>query len=232
MAHQIMPLGKWRKEVSWNDPDVMYAPDGGHINNQITPEEYALQREIETHGQTVIVSETKDPQKIGKIDSRKFVNRLKDIMNDEYQNLDYEQKLQLLATERPSVGGFFNMSASQQLDEMIRQAKQTGQLDNNHNFHHPVAGSTIHAGPNQIMTGFMANMHNLRTGGVTQQQQNLPTQMTSQQKPVIVNQGKDLQRIVPRPTIKADREQLKNLVAQKQKQSQATLARNPYKKGN
>lgn len=228
MPHQILPLGKWRKEVSWNDPEVMFAPDGGHSNNQITPEDYVLEREMEGHD-TILNTETTDPTKIGKIDPKKFVNKLKSVMDDSYYNLDYEQKLQLLASEKPSLGGFFNMGASMELDEMIRAAKANGQLDVNNNFHQPVAGSQIQVGqqvsndPIASMNRFMSTMD---TASLNPPQPQQP--MPQQQRPIQQQAAPQpqLQRVAPKPTIKASRDQLKNLIAQKQQSS--NTARNPY----
>lgn len=227
MPHQITPQGRWKKEVSWNDPDVMYSPDGGHINNQITPEEYVMEREIESGGETVLNLNTKDPTKLGKIDSKKLVDKLKNIMSDNYYNADYEYKLKTLASERPSIGGFFDMGASMQLDDMIKAAKENGQIDNNNNFH---AGSQIHV--NAPMNSMMANLNRLK--GIQQPQsrpqpQQQQQQMMRQSAQLIPTPEQRLEKIDPRPKIKASREQLKNLIAQKQQSS--NLVKNPYAGG-
>ena len=219
MPHQITPLGKWRKEVSWNEPDVMFDSSSGHSNNQITPEDYVMEREIETNGETILNHQ-------GKIDPKKFVNKLKNVMTNGYNNMDYEQRLQLLASERPSIGSFFNMSASMELDDMIKAAKLNGQIDNNNNFHQPMGGSRIQVAQQgqPLMSSMNVNMNRLRMGNQPQQVQQ-PQQF---QRPVDIPQP-SRERIVPRPKIKANREQLKSLIAQKQQSS--SVAQNPYQKG-
>ena len=230
MAHEITPLGKWRKEVSWNDPNVMFAPDGGHTNNQITPEDYVMEREIDSNGETVLNLDTIDPQKVGKIDPKKFVNKLKMVMSDNYYNMDYEQKLQLLASEKPSVGGFFDMGASMQLDDMIKVAKANGQMDVHNNFQQPVAGSQIQIAQQgqQLMSTMTSNMNRLKMGA-TAPRQVIAQQVDAQHQQTIQPQRQLIpERTVQRPKIKANREQLKNLIAQKQQSS--NMAQNPYAK--
>lgn len=213
MSHQITPIGKWRKEVSWNEPEVMYAPDGGHMNNQITPEEYVIEREIETQGSTVL------DEKTCKISHKKVLDKLKTVMTDNYYNYDYEQRLQMLAANKPSVGGFFNMGASQELDYLIQAAKETGQLDPNNNFQQPFSGSQIHVAQGSVPSNSMiANMDRIMNKNQTYQSppQQRPIRMQPTQilQTAMASQQQQIPKITPKK-IKANREQLKNLLSKR-----------------
>ena len=213
MAHQITPIGKWRKEVSWNDPEVMYAPDGGHMNNQITPEEYVIEQDIEMQGTSVL------DEKTCKISSKKVLEKLRTVMTDNYCNYDYEQRLQMLAANKPSVGGFFNMGASQELDYLIQAAKETGQLNSNNDFQQPVAGSQIHVAQGSVPSNSMiANMDRImnKTPVHQPQPQQRPIQMQPTQilQTAMANQPQQVPKITPKK-IKANREQLKNLLSKR-----------------
>lgn len=132
--HQITPLGRWKKEVSLNGADYRYNPEGGHMYNQISPEEYAQERWAETGGDTAI-SEN------GTIDRRGVIERLKDRLLNPERTMHYTENLAASSYDNPFFANFLNkhmdMSASYEMDDIIKLAKQRGQLDDYGNWNNP-----------------------------------------------------------------------------------------------
>lgn len=135
-SHQITPLGRWKKEVSLNNPDIRFHPDGGHMYNQISPEEYAQERWAETGGDTAV-------NEHGAIDRRGVVERLKDRLLNPERSYHYTENLAASSFDNPFFANFLNkymdMSASYELDGIIQEAKSRGQLDGFGNWNNPNA---------------------------------------------------------------------------------------------
>lgn len=215
----VIPCGRWKKEVSNNKPDVMYSPE--HMNNQITPEEYAMERFSETNGATLLDHD-------GTIRRDSIWERLKDTITGDYVDTQSEDRLQSVAAK--ALGGMF---VSKDLDIAIQSMKQFGTVGGV-----PSNGGQFQQQPQgaPFLTSLQANLQKLQQGaGQTQQHHQQPVRQAHQQQDNIQMQSrnnfenalKQQKTQMDGNKIKANREQLKSLIANGGKQN--TIS-NPYKK--
>lgn len=203
MPNTIIPRGRWKKEVSANRPEFMYSPE--HMNNQITPEEYAMDRFSETSGNTLLEAN-------GTIAKNAIWERLRDTITGDYVDSGGESRLQNIASN--VLGGFF---ASSELDEIIKKKRN---------------GFNAEGTQQQpVLTGMAANIQKLKYGGNVPAQDNSPVNFQNQNTFEQVLQQKKAQQRQPQQVsankIKASREQLKSLLANGGK---ANTVPNPYRK--
>lgn len=213
MPHTLTPNGRWRKEISMNDPGTMADP--GHYNNQITPDEYIAERYAETGGDSIIDEKYfYDPQRAGKFDRQRFLEKYESALTNSAYLHDVSQNT--------------DMYSAYKMDEVIQEMKRRGELDDPGR----IGGSQIHIPQANSLSSMTSNLQQIKYG-----EQGLENQRQQSQQPRYDNMVSMAQRIADKhkniPTIKPNkinvqsREHLKQVLANKQKTG---FVQNPYKK--